>query len=183
MAVEGLRKFYWGFLFIMVDFRIMGIDILPDIIGFILFAMGFSALLEESDHFRSARDLNIPMIILSIFTIYERPAGQDGGVHFHPLWPLGILVGVAGIILTLMVVYRLFMGIEEMAGRRELRELSVEAGQRWSQFLMLQLAVVGAFILFIIPPLAVIYVIALLIASIILTVVIMGFIKRCEDNF
>lgn len=177
--MEGLNKFYWGFLFIMVDFRIGGIDILPDIAGFILFAIGFGLLLSESNHFAQARNLNYAMIFLSIFSIYEAPA-QGSGIHFGLLGPLGLLIGIGAIILTLLVVYNLFMGIREMAGRKDQHPLAEEAQQRWKQFLALQVAVLAAFLL-IFTPLAIIYVIALLVVSIVLTVVIMGFIKRCEQ--
>ncbi|MBP1925646.1 hypothetical protein J2Z76_001505 [Sedimentibacter acidaminivorans] len=35
MYGEGFKKFYWGFLLVLIDFRLQGIDIFPDIIGFI----------------------------------------------------------------------------------------------------------------------------------------------------
>ncbi len=180
MYGEGLSKIFWGFLFIMVDVRIMGFDILPDIVGFILFAIGFGLLASGSDYFVKARSLNVPMIALSIFSIYEAPA-QGGGIHLGPFWLLGVLIGIGTIVLTLMVVYNLFMGIKDLAGQNELQQLADEAEERWKQFWMLQAAVLAAFVLIFIPALGILYVIALLVASIILTVVIMGYIKRCEQ--
>jgi hypothetical protein len=181
MYAEGLNKFYWGFLFIMIDFRISGFDILPDIVGFILFAVGFGLLASGSGFFARASNLNIAMILLSIFSIYEAPA-QGGGVQFGPFWPVGILIGIGSTVLTLLVVYNLFMGVKELAGQQEQPGLAEEAEQRWKQFWMLQVAVLAALILIFIPPLAIIYIIALLVASIALTVVIMGYIKRCEQS-
>jgi len=67
MVANGFNKLYWGFLFILIDFRINGFDILPDIIGYILFAFAFSALASGSSHFVLAGRYNIPMIILSTF--------------------------------------------------------------------------------------------------------------------
>lgn len=43
-----------GFLFLLIDFRIQNFDILPDIVGYILFAVGFHALASCSEHFKKA---------------------------------------------------------------------------------------------------------------------------------
>ena len=42
MTERAFRNFYFGFLFIMIDFRFNGIDILPDIVGY-AFCPGLSA--------------------------------------------------------------------------------------------------------------------------------------------
>lgn len=36
MNESGFHKLYWGFLFILIDFRINGFDILPNVIGYII---------------------------------------------------------------------------------------------------------------------------------------------------
>ena len=181
MNERGFNKFYWGFLFIMVSFRLQGIDILPNVIGYILLGSGFSILSSRSEYFQKAAKLNIPMIILSIFSIYEPPA-QGSGINFGPLGPLGLVLGIASIILGLMVVYNLLMGVKDMAEEEGQGELSLEAEQRWRQYMFLQVGVIFAFLLIFIPILAVIYIIGLLLASIILTVAMMGFMKRCGSN-
>lgn len=181
MYQDGLNKFYWGFLFTMVDFKIQGVDVLPDIVGYILFAIGFGILAANSQHFEKARSFNIPMIILSIFSIYEKPV-QGGGVQLGTFGLWGVLIGIAATVLNLLVVYNLFMGIKDMADQQGKLDLSEEAEKRWRQYLGLQIAALFAFIMIIIPPLAFIWVIALFIAAIILTVVIMGFMKRCGEG-
>ena len=181
MNESGFRNLYWGFLFIMVDFRIQGVDVLPDIIGFILFAIGFGILASNSVHFTTARTYNIPMIFLSIFSIYERPA-QGGGIEIGLFGPFGILIAIASVILSLLVVYNLFMGIKDMAVQRQEMDLHAEAEERWSQYLLLQIASVLAFILIFVPLLGILYIIALIIASIVIVVKIMVFIKKCEES-
>jgi len=177
MNKSGFDKLYWGFLFIMIDFRIQGFDILPDIIGYILFAVGFNRLSESSSYFKKAASFNIIMIIVSVFSIYEQPA-QGGGIHFNPL---GVIIGIASLLLGLIIVYHLFMGIKEMATRQERTDLYDEAEKRWTQYLFLQLAALLAFVFIFIPPLAIVLIIALLVISIIITVTIMGFLKRCGE--
>jgi|WetSurMetagenome_2_1015567.scaffolds.fasta_scaffold65076_2 hypothetical protein len=179
MHNSGFRKFYWGFFFILIDFKINGFDILPDIIGYILFAVGFSILAKDSIYFVTAGKYNIPMIILSIFSIYEKPA-QGNGINLGAISWLGLLLSVAGLVLNLLVVYNLFVGIKDMAEKQKKAEIYSQAGQRWHQYLILQLAALGSFLVIFIPPLAFVYIIILLVASIFLTCFIMNFMNRCD---
>jgi hypothetical protein len=178
MNEDAFDKFYWGFLFIMIDFRFQGVDILPDIIGYWMLAGGLGMLASRSIFFEKARSLNMFMIVLSIFQIYDRPA-QGGGIQFGFLGPLGALIGIAGTILSLFVIYNLFMGIKDIATMQGNKLISDEAQSRWTQYLALTLGSLLAIVLIIIPPLAMIFLIVLLILSVVLTFMIMGFMKRC----
>lgn len=182
MEVEnGFSKLSWGFFFVMIDFRLQGIDIFPDIIGYILFAIGFNILLDHSEYFKKAGTLNIVMLVLSIFSIYEKPA-QAAGINFGSLIPLSILFSIVVIIIGLLSIYNLFMGIKEMAEKQGQREMYDEADKRWVQYFLLQLSGIFAFILILIPPLAMIYVFTILIITVIFTIILMGFMKRCGDS-
>lgn len=44
MTQRAFRSLYWGFLFIMIDFRLQGIDVLPDIIGYAFFNTAISGI-------------------------------------------------------------------------------------------------------------------------------------------
>jgi hypothetical protein len=181
MYKSAFNKLFWGFLFIMVNFKIQGFDILPNIVGYILFVMGLGQLASRSEHFRKAELFSIPMVILSILSIYERPV-QAGGVQVSSGWPFGIILSAASIVLLLLLVYNLLMGIKDMADEQGKRDISEESGRRWNQFLMLEVAVLFAFIIAFVPMLGFIYIIAILIASIVLAVVLMGFMSRCGDS-
>ena len=80
MIKEGFDRFFWGFLFIMIDFRIQGFDVLPYIIGFILFALGFKALAEQNSYFAKAKTINLVMVILSLFQIYDGRQKKAGSI-------------------------------------------------------------------------------------------------------
>lgn len=193
MNRDAFNKFYWGFLFIMIDFRIGGFDILPDIAGYILFGIGLSALVSTSIYFKKASKLNLPMIILSIFSIYQRQnQNQVSGIHidsasmFYFLGAaaaivIAIIIAIVVIVIQLMLIYNIFMGIKDLAEQQRQIELAVEADQRWKQYLILQIASMATFILIIIPPLALIYIIGLFVAAIVMTVIIMGYMKRCGE--
>ncbi|MDD7793441.1 hypothetical protein [Clostridium sp. 'White wine YQ'] len=179
MVEKGLNKFFWGFIFIMLGFRIQGFDIFPDIIGYILFAVGFKDLNSSSDYFKVASKYNIVMIVVSIFSIYEMPTHTEG-IHFGSLGILSFIVGIASLVISLLVVYNLFMGIHEIAHRQERYELAEDSLKKWKQFLILQIAVWVVLLLIFIPILAIILVFAFFIASIIITISILSFLKRCS---
>ena len=66
MVRSGFDKLFWGFLFVMIDFRIQGFDIIPDVIGYILFAVGFHMLAVNSTFFKKAENFNYIMVIVSM---------------------------------------------------------------------------------------------------------------------
>lgn len=178
MAKEGFNYFFWGFLFVMLDFRIQGFDILPDVVGFILFAFGFQALSGYSGYFAKGKMYNLVMLVVSLFGIYERPA-QGGGVNVNPL---GILVGLVSLVLILVIVHHLLMGIKEMAVNRGRYDLRQEASQKWTYFLVFQLAGLLLFVLILVPLLFVAAAIAYFIWSIVLMVMFMRFMKACGEQ-
>lgn len=181
MNKSGLNKLYWGFLFVMLSFRVQGVDLFPDIIGYLFFASGFIELTSSSTYFSIAAKYNIPMLILSIFTIYERPA-QGGGIHFGLFGIFSITIAIASFVLNLLVVYNLFMGIKDMAEKNEQPSLMNESYERWNQYKMFSIATLFSYILIFIPPLAVVYILILFIIAIILTITILGFLKRCSES-
>lgn len=181
MYESSFNKLYWGFIFIMFSFRIQGFDILPDIIGYLLFASAISQLVSSSTYFSEASKYNIVMIILSAFSIYQRPV-QGGGIHFGILGIFSIPIAIAAFVLNLLVVYNLFMGIKDMAEKRQECDLVNDSSEKWNQFKMLQIASLFSFIFILIPLLGVLYIIVIFIAVIIITIGILGFLKRCSER-
>lgn len=182
MIEKGLNNLFWGFLFISLNFRICGFDILPDVIGFILFTMAFSQLKEHSQHFSKAATLNIFTIILSIFSIYE-VKNNNSGITFGILGPFGILVGLASLILILYVIYNLFMGMKEMLNNHNKHVLAEEADNRWNQYKALTIASILAFIVIYIPVLNILYMLGVLIFGIVFLVKTMKYLSSCKDSF
>lgn len=185
MYSSAFSKFYYGFIFILLDFKVQGFDIFPDIIGYILFAFSFSALVSQSEYFRKASYVNIPMIFLSALYIYEPQSPAQPGINFSfgPFGILGIPIAIASIVLSIMVVYYLFQGIIEMARVRGAFNIVDEAEHRWRQFLYLQVAAILVFALIFVPFLIFFYFIGLIIASIALVIVILNFMRKCKEYF
>ena len=182
MNKSGFNKLFWGFFFILLNFRINGIDMLPDIVGYMFFFFGLREFEEDNNFFLKAKNFSIPMILLSLLSIYERPA-QGSGFNFGTYGGFGVLIGIASIILGLLLVYNIFMGIRELAYSRQLSEIALEAQKRWNQYLTLQIAVIAAFLLIFVPFLAFIFIICLAIGAIVLAICILMFMKKCERYF
>jgi len=178
MAQEGYNKFFWGFLFIMFDFRIQGFDIMPNVIGYILFALGFQALAKHSEYFAKAKIFNLIMIFISLFTIYQNPNPNEG-VNWSPI---GAVTGVVSQVLLLVVVYHLLMGIKEIASRTNRFDLVEEADRKWRHFIAFQIATVLLVVMIFIPSLFIMMVISMFIVSIILMVNLMRFMRRCSTE-
>lgn len=181
MVKRDFKMLYWGVLFIMVDFRFFGFDIFPDIIGYIFFLIGLGQLSSINENFSKARVYSIPMIFISLLSIYEIPA-QDGGVNFGPFVAFGIIIMLAAIVLNLLIFFHILKGIKEMAELQGYNDIGDESDRRWHQYIMLQIAIVPAFIFMLIPFLAFVYIIAILIASIVMTVLMMRLMKRCSET-
>ncbi|MBF7097020.1 hypothetical protein [Alkalibacter mobilis] len=184
MTREGFKKLFWGFLFILMDFRIQGIDILPDVIGYLFFAGAIKSLAQNSELFNSAVKLNTAMIFISIVYVYEKPNTQSG-VHISqgPFGTLGTVIGIVGFFVSLFLVHKIFMGIKEMGNKHGDFNIASEAGKRWTQYVFLQFAVVFLILFLLIPPLAILYLIGLVIFNLIYIFLVLGFMKRCEIAF
>ncbi|QGT98794.1 hypothetical protein SYNTR_0201 [Candidatus Syntrophocurvum alkaliphilum] len=179
MDTKAFRYLYWGFLFVSLDFRLQGFNILPDIIGYILFALALGTLASRNENFNSAKPITYVLIFLSIFTIYEAPTPQEFGVDFS-VNPIGAAIGIISLLLSVIVVYKIFMGIKELADQQEELEISNEAVLRWKQFLFLTIATLFSIVLMVIPVLAFLAIIFILIAKIVLTIKIMSLMAKCE---
>jgi len=181
MNERGLNKLFWGFFFIMINFRIVGVDIFPDIIGYIFLASGINELIPNSSFFNKAAKYNILMLILSIFSICQIPA-QGRGINLGLMGVFSIPIAIASFILNLLLVYSIFMGIRDMSENLEQYDLMEESDKRWDQYRILLIAHFFSFIVIFIPLLSLVYVVVLFIASIIITIGILGFLKRCSEN-
>lgn len=184
MITEAYRRLFWGFFLILMDFRISGFDIFPDIVGYLFFVGALKTLSEQSGFFTKAISLNTGMLFLSIFTLYERP-NNNQGIHLADgfLGPIGSLLAFIGFFVSLLLVYRIFMGIREMALNHQREDLGLESEKRWKQYLFLQFAVIFALFLLIFPPLALLYVFAVLVFSLVYIFIVLGFLKRCREAF
>jgi len=127
---EGVFVFnllFWGLLF-MFDVPVGNIDILPDVVGYVLMYVGLKQLTPFHRLFGSAKQLSIILIVLSIFTIYsnlERVVGYIPMILFHIVY----------MALNMLFMYRICYAIVELAREAELPRLAQAAGFRCSLYL------------------------------------------------
>ena len=177
MSSKGYLHMSWGFLFVMLSFRIGGFDILPDFIGFILFIIGLSKLSHDNEWFQSAKVFAWISFFLSFATFYEFPETDTGNSPFV----LNLMLGLAQIILLLIMVYRILKGVEHEAIKKEQQEMIYIAQDRWTQFLTVHIATFFLIFVMFIPIINLLAVVGMIIWMIVVIVMIMKFMNKCED--
>lgn len=178
MIRDACRLFFWGFLLIMIDFRVGGFDLLPDVLGWVLMYRGLTLIREESPFFQPARQVTLPLAGWSLISLYEPPVepGTIGTGGVFGAW--GILLGLVYLAVTIWTMFQVFKGLADMADRQGVDDLKDEIHTRGLQFVALQVAVIGAFVLVFIPGLALVYILGIWIWSLVLTVMIMKTMNR-----
>lgn len=177
----GFKKIFWGFLFLF-DFRINGIDILPDFVGYILIYLGLDLLVKRSSHFQKAKNLTIPLILISIFDIYQIQA-PIGSVFSNRYGIPIFLFGLIFTILNLIMVFNLCMGIYELARGENDSYLQETALNRWKLYLAFN--ILFMFFLFIglaVPGFLAMLVIVLFIFSIVVYILMMQLMRLAEER-
>ncbi|GIO29880.1 MULTISPECIES: hypothetical protein [Paenibacillus] len=169
----GFLHLFWGFLF-LIDIRINDFDILPDVIGYLLFFLGFVKLEHRSGHFRSAKNVSVVLLILSVVTLILSLSPPRS-------WLFIFLFNAVLVVLKLYMVFHTCYGISEWAGRRGHRAFQNKAVQRWGWYFGV---VAATFIVLLIaplvPPLAVLLAIVLMVASLFAHVMMMLLVQEAE---
>lgn len=180
MRKTGFGVLCWGFFFDMFDFRINNFDILPDIIGHILFLVGLMSLVSYNGYFSKAKNYSILMIVMSIIGIFLK-VNTGIGVNTQDFIGVELLLTIATLIIYLLLLYNIFMGIKELATVEGINEVYDEADKRWVQFVWLQILIIPGIIIMFIPIINLIYIVSILIANIVLAINIMKLMRKCEN--
>ncbi|MHB9094976.1 MAG: hypothetical protein ACYC21_09905 [Eubacteriales bacterium] len=181
--MTGFAKLFWGFLFVLLDFRIQGFDIFPDIVGYLLIYSGLGQLIVLNPHFQQARKYALPLTILSIFDLvqFQQPVSQ---FNFEPSMLLYIVLGTVITVIDLLMVYHLCTGIAKAAIDINQTELEMTAMNRWKYYLYSKIALIILIPLVLVAPgILLILGIPLLIVTLIIAVLIMTLMKRADQTF
>ncbi len=138
----GFLHLFWGLLF-LIDIRFNGFDVLPDVIGYVLFFLGFLNLESKSRHFHLAKNMSLFMIVLSVASLVITWASPGS-------WLFNYLYQLVEVILNLYIVFHMCYGISELAGRKGFHAFQNKAIQRWRWYFSV---VVAAFIVVLFAPL------------------------------
>ncbi len=180
--MSGFSKLFWGFLFFF-DFRLQGVDVLPDFIGYLFFYAGLSALATKSLHFVEANKYTIPLVVLSLFDIYQVQQPIDS-FHFSAFNFAIMLIGLIGLVLDLLVVFHITSGIGELAQKNDDFDLKNKALTRWKYYLFIKLAsYFTIFLVFIVPNLLIMLIIPIFIIGVIVFILMMMLMKQADETF
>ena len=179
-CVGAFERMFWAFLF-FVDFRVgfnnVHIDILPDIIGWILMATALDRILRLHSDVNGIRILAYLLIFLSIFDLIELRKQTPGySVNIY-ITPLAIIRLIAAII-TIIVIWRLCGIIIDMATAVDNMLIKQRADFRrklYVGFIIAAFVAVG--ISFVLPPFVIIAVIIGLPVAIVILCLMMGLMK------
>ena len=173
----GYKKLFWGFIF-MFDFRIGNLDILPDIIGYILFYIALNYLEDRNTYFGNAKKFALPMIFVSIFDIYQVsiPIQELGN---EPLGFFAIIIGSIIAIVNLFMVYNICKGIAREADKIQDYDLSAKATFRWKLYLANSIILLTGIL---IPPILAIFLIFIVIFAIVTYLLMLGLMRTSAER-
>jgi len=173
----GFRKIFIGLLF-MFDFRINGFDILPDFIGYIFIFSGLALLVDLNHRFETAKKFALPLIVISIFDIFQLNIPIDG-FFMNPKTFLFSIIGIMSTILNILMIYNICIGIEERAFELENHDLARLARSRWTLYLIFQISFL---VLFIFKFIALLLFIPLFVFSIIVYIMMLSLMSTAEKQ-
>ncbi|WP_145021747.1 hypothetical protein [Paenibacillus sp. Y412MC10] len=171
----GFYHLFWGFLFLF-DFQINGFDILPDVIGYLLFYVGLAKLNRRSEHFRKAGNTAAVLLGVSALALVLSVLPRASAA-------IGIPLGLVILLLNLYMVFHICQGIGALAGRRGLYQFQSMALQRWRWYLLLVPAMfVVLLIAALLPTAALILGLVLIVASFVINVLMMLLMREAEHH-
>jgi hypothetical protein len=138
----------WTAFIFLFDVRVMGFDVLPDVIGYVLMAIGLRRLASLNKHLATAAKIAPIAALVSLADFYQPPAKGApmlafGGPSFKT--PIGASLTVAGVILivlNLLVVYHAVAGILQLAKSRKDNEVIESGDARWGEYKALHIALI-----------------------------------------
>lgn len=130
----------WGFVFVLLNFYIQGINLFPDSIGYALIAIGAHGLRQVGPRLQRVYYLSFPLIILSLPNVHQTPSHVAGNMVIHTGSPLKIGTGFLAWCLSFFLVFNLCKATEEIAARAGEISLAEQSMVRWKMYVWLQVA-------------------------------------------
>ena len=107
---------FWGLVLTILDFRVNGFDLLPDLMGYLLVALGCEGLALASPRFQMARLIAWILAIFEVYLFFAKPVDP--------------MVTLAAAILSVVMVWSLLGGIMQVATDLRRPDLAASASNR-----------------------------------------------------
>lgn len=170
----GFSKLFWAFLFYL-DFRVFGLDLLPNLVGHLLMYSGLMQLLDVNEHFEKAAKYVFPLALLSLGYIYQ-PQPSTSGFVAPSL--LAVLAGILYAIINLLLVNEICLGVGELADG----QLADLARQRWNIYVAVTLVTLFLpYIEMVVPLLMAVLFLPVFVASVASVLLLMGLMKQAQQ--
>ena len=161
-----MRNLFIGFLLIFLDFNLnlnsITIGLIPDFIGYIFMIKGLDELSGEAGSFARIRPFAVGMGIYSA-VLY---ALDLFGISVQ-LGIIGVLMGVAGLVISLYIAYVIIKGVQELEA---LHSASLESEKLRSTWTVMAVGQAAAYLTIFLPVLAIICILVCFVAAIVFLV-------------
>ncbi|MDA8235589.1 MAG: hypothetical protein M0Z31_12465 [Clostridia bacterium] len=129
------NNIFWGFMLVLLDFRIQFFDVVPDFIGYIMIFNGLGKLRGQHNFFGKARTPAFMLIFLSLMDLVQLPGNNllENSITTQNIW--FILLGQVYVIIDLWMAYWICKAVYTLAGEHDLRDIAQRAKYRWYYFL------------------------------------------------
>lgn len=180
--MTAFSKVFWGLLLVFLDFRFNGFDILPDIVGFVIVFFGLAALSAHNHHFQTAKTVCIPLIILSLFEIFQAQLQFPAASASMTAW--GLLLAIISTCLNLYFIYHLCCGIAVLASESGQLQLQEHARRRWQYYLWFSVAMLFVTLLAMgSPAFILILFVPVFIAGLVVFILILLLVRQADQVF
>ncbi|MED1876582.1 hypothetical protein [Brevibacillus borstelensis] len=117
MYRKAYLQIWWGLLFPLISFRVQGIDLLPDFIGYVLLFLGFRALVSLHLRFRTAMFMTVLSVIYRVALTVILPGSEEGKpILSYPLTPFLESIQTIFHFLIIYTMYQAICSVAKMQG-------------------------------------------------------------------
>lgn len=134
----------WGFLFVLLNFRIQNVNLLPTFVGYILCSIALRELRQKNPFFRRGFVVGIVLLVLSLPKLFHLGNSNVTITNINGLSSMqpfvtasfgpALMMMVIGVALQLLYIYWIFQGIKEMALKIPHYELRDAVNQPWQMY-------------------------------------------------
>ncbi len=139
MYSEKYNKLFWGLIITLLDFRIMGFNILPDIVGYIMIIYALTDLEKHHSDYEKAKPFAVALLIFSITDIYQTNGNILNGFTINNSTIIFMIISSITLILDTFMVYYIINPIIQLVQNSNFYELKKITKFRWKAYLVVNL--------------------------------------------
>ncbi|WP_339268155.1 hypothetical protein MKY48_29455 [Paenibacillus sp. FSL W8-0187] len=103
-------RIVWGLLLVLVDFKLETVDLLPELLGYLLIASGLWRLQALNGYFKAGHLSAWLLLIWSVLSLFWFPEVKTGGVPMQSVEEL--LIQLPAICLHMVLIFGICRGIQ-----------------------------------------------------------------------